>query len=183
MISTWKLSILGGAVALGSVAIAVGGCTVTTTSGTGDDGGVASGDGAVGSDAGADTASASDTGTGSDGGAGGDAGTTCSATATCAIIGSSQGVTFDNCATCDTCMATTCCAETTACFGKTADGGQSECEQLFDCVAECSATDGGDSCVAACAQAHPEGVQPGQALRACQQNGCSAADGGTPACQ
>jgi hypothetical protein len=103
--------------------------------------------------------------------------------ATCAIIGSSQGVTFDGCMTCDTCMASKCCAETTTCFSKTADGGQTDCEQLFDCVAACDAADGGDTCVAACAQAHPDGVQPAQALQTCQQNGCSGTDGGTAECE
>ena len=178
MNNTWKLSVLGGVALIASACVAAAGCTVTSTSGDLDSGIVDSDSGTA-----RDTGSGTDTGTAVDSGGGTDSGTTCAATVACPIIGSSQGVTFDSCKTCDNCMATNCCSQTTACFTKEADGGQSDCEQLFDCVATCDAADAGQSCVDACAQAHPSGTQTALALQGCQQSNCGATDAGTAACQ
>ena len=177
MNNTWKLSVLGGVALVASACVAAAGCTVTTSSG-----------GLDGGDFGNDSGT-SDTGTRADGGTvdtgtGTDSGPSCTATAACPIIGSSKGVTFDGCKTCDNCMATNCCADTTACFTKEADGGLSDCEQLFDCVQACDAADGGQACVGACAQAHQAGLQAAQTLQTCQQDKCSGTpDGGVAECQ
>ena len=174
MNNTWKLSVLGGVALIASACVAAAGCTVTTTSGDLDSGTGGGGDSGTTQDAGGDTGTAIDSGR--------DGGASCAATAACPIIGTN--VTFDNpsCGTCDTCMASQCCAETTACFTKTADGGQSACEQLFDCVAACEAADGGNTCNQACAAGNPDGVTPAQNLRTCQVDKCGATDAGAAAC-
>jgi hypothetical protein len=182
MNNSWKLSILGAVALAASSAVAAVGCTVTSTTGPGDDGGIfedgstADGSAEASTDGGTGEAAA-DTG----------GGNTCQAQ--CAIIDKTQfGLTvgFDTddagnavtCGSCDKCSAMNCCTEIGNCFNPV-DGGESDCQSLFKCVTACSGPDAGDpaACKAACKAAYDvDGGNPTYDLLVaadnCQQTKC-----------